>query len=136
MVILSVDYGDARTGVAVCDKMEILASPVGVIHETYEPKVIAKLKEIIAEKKPELIVVGLPVNMDGSKGERAQKCILFAEKLKEETGVPVKLYDERLTTVSAHRILSENNVRGQKRKNVVDAVSAVMILESYMKSKC
>lgn len=136
MVILSVDYGDARTGVAVCDKMEILASPVGVIHETYEPKVIAKLKEFIAEKKPELIVVGLPVNMDGSKGERAQKCILFAEKLKEETGVPVKLYDERLTTVSAHRILSENNVRGQKRKNVVDAVSAVMILESYMKSKC
>ena len=136
MVILSVDYGDARTGVAVCDKMEILASPVGVIHETYEPKVIAKLKEIIAEKKPELIVVGLPVNMDGSKGERAQKCTLFAEKLKEETGVPVKLYDERLTTVSAHRILSENNVKGQKRKNVVDAVSAVMILESYMKSKC
>lgn len=136
MVILSVDYGDARTGVAVCDKMEILASPVGVIHETYEPKVIAKLKEIIGDKKPELIVVGLPVNMDGSKGERAQKCTLFAEKLKEETGVPVKLYDERLTTVSAHRILSENNVRGQKRKNVVDAVSAVMILESYMKSKC
>lgn len=136
MVILSVDYGDARTGVAVCDKMEILASPVGVIHETYEPKVIAKLKEFIAEKKPELIVVGLPVNMDGSKGERAQKCTLFAEKLKEETGTEVKLYDERLTTVSAHRILSENNVRGQKRKNVVDAVSAVMILESYMKSKC
>ncbi|MBR3949001.1 MAG: Holliday junction resolvase RuvX [Clostridia bacterium] len=136
MVILSVDYGDARTGVAVCDKMEILASPVGVIHETYEPKVIAKLKEIIGDKKPELIVVGLPVNMDGSKGERAQKCTLFAEKLKEETGIEVKLYDERLTTVSAHRILSENNVRGQKRKNVVDAVSAVMILESYMKSKC
>ena len=136
MVILSVDYGDARTGVAVCDKMEFLASPVGVIHETYEPKVIAKLKGIIEEKKPELIVVGLPVNMDGSKGERAQKCTLFAEKLKEETGIEVKLYDERLTTVSAHRILSENNVRGQKRKNVVDAVSAVMILESYMKSKC
>ena len=135
MVILSVDYGDARTGVAVCDKMEILASPVGVIHETYEPKVIAKLKEIIAEKKPELIVVGLPVNMDGSKGERAQKCTLFAEKLKEETGIEVKLYDERLTTVSAHRILSENNVRGQKRKNVVDAVSAVMILESFLASR-
>ena len=135
MVILSVDYGDARTGVAVCDKMEFLASPVGVIHETYEPKVIAKLKGIIEEKKPELIVVGLPVNMDGSKGERAQKCTLFAEKLKEETGIEVKLYDERLTTVSAHRILSENNVRGQKRKNVVDAVSAVMILESYLKAK-
>lgn len=135
MVILSVDYGDARTGIAVCDKMEILASPVGVIHESYEPKVIAKIKEIAEEKKPGLIVVGLPVNMDGSKGERAQKCSAFAEKLSEETGIETKLFDERLTTVSAHRILSENNVRGQKRKNVVDAVSAVMILESYMKQR-
>lgn len=135
MVILSVDYGDARTGVAVCDKMEILASPVGVIHESYEPKVIAKLKEIVAEKKPELIVVGLPVNMDGTKGERAEKCTLFAERLSEELGIEVKLYDERLTTVSAHRILSENNVRGQKRKNVVDAVSAVMILEAFLKTR-
>lgn len=135
MVILSVDYGDARTGVAVCDKMEILASPVGVIHESYEPKVIAKLKEIVAEKKPELIVVGLPVNMDGTKGERAEKCTLFAERLSEELEIEVKLYDERLTTVSAHRILSENNVRGQKRKNVVDAVSAVMILEAFLKTR-
>lgn len=135
MVILSVDYGDARTGVAVCDKMEILASPVGVIHESYEPKVIAKLKEIVAEKKPELIVVGLPVNMDGTKGERAEKCTLFAERLSEELEIEVKLYDERLTTVSAHRILSENNVRGQKRKKVVDAVSAVMILEAFLKTR-
>ena len=135
MVILSVDYGDARTGIAVCDKMEILASPVTVIHESYEPKVIAKIKEIALEKKPELIVVGLPVNMDGSKGERAQKCSAFAEKLSEETGIETKLFDERLTTVSAHRILSENNVRGQKRKNVVDAVSAVMILESFLKTR-
>ena len=135
MVILSVDYGDARTGIAVCDKMEILATPVGVIHESYEPKVIAKIKEIAEEKKPGLIVVGLPVNMDGSKGERAQKCSAFAEKLSEETGIETKLFDERLTTVSAHRILSENNVRGQKRKNVVDAVSAVMILESFLKTR-
>ena len=135
MVILSVDYGDARTGIAVCDKMEILASPVGVIHESYEPKVIAKIQEIAEEKKPGLIVVGLPVNMDGSKGERAQKCSAFAEKLSEETGIETKLFDERLTTVSAHRILSENNVRGQKRKNVVDAVSAVMILESFLKTR-
>lgn len=135
MIILSVDYGDARTGIAVCDKMEILASPVTVIHESYEPKVIAKIKEIVSEKKPELIVVGLPVNMDGSKGERAQKCALFAEKLREETGIEVKLCDERLTTVSAHRVLSDNNVRGQKRKNVVDAVSAVMILESFLRTR-
>lgn len=135
MVILSVDYGDARTGIAVCDKMEILASPVCVIHESYEPKVIEKIKEIIKEKKPELIVVGLPVNMDGTKGERAQKCTLFSEKLSEETGIETRLFDERLTTVSAHRILSQNNVRGQKRKNVVDAVSAVMILEGFLKTR-
>lgn len=135
MVILSVDYGDARTGIAVCDKMEILASPVCVIHESYEPKVIAKIKEIIEDKKPELIVVGHPVNMDGTRGERAQKCAAFSEKLSEETGIETKLFDERLTTVSAHRILSENNVRGQKRKNVVDAVSAVMILEGFLKTR-
>lgn len=135
MVILSVDYGDARTGIAVCDKMEILASPVCVIHESYEPKVIAEIKRIIEARKPEMLVVGHPLNMDGSKGERAQKCAEFAQKLKEETGLETKLFDERLTTVSAHRILSENNVRGQKRKNVVDAVSAVMILEGFLKTR-
>lgn len=134
MVIMSVDYGDARTGLAVCDKFGILASPVGVIHESYEPKVIAKIKDEIKTHKPQLLVVGLPKNMDGTEGERAKKCKAFAEKLNEETGIETKLFDERLTTVSAHRILSENNVRGQKRKNVVDAVSAVMILEAYLNS--
>ncbi len=135
MVILSVDYGDKRTGLAVCDKMEILASPVGVIHEGYEPKVVAKIKEEAERLKPELIVVGYPKNMDGTLGERAEKCAAFAEKLGEETGIKTVLFDERLTTVSAHRILSENNVRGQKRKNVVDAVSAVMILEGFLKMR-
>lgn len=135
MVILSVDYGDARTGLAVCDKMEILASPVKVIFQSYEPKVIEEIKTAVAQYKPELLVVGLPKNMDGSLGERAEKCTLFAEKLGEETGIKTIMWDERLTTVSAHRILSENNVRGQKRKNVVDAVSAVMILESYLASR-
>ncbi len=135
MVILSVDYGDARTGVAVCDRMEILASPVKVIHQSYEPKVIAEIKELVNQYKAEKIVVGLPRNMDGSSGERAEKCTEFAKKLEEETGIQTVLVDERLTTVSAHRILSDNNVRGQKRKNVVDAVSAVMILEAYLASK-
>ncbi len=135
MVILSVDYGDARTGIAVCDKMEILASPVKVIHQGYEPKVIAEIKEIIAQYRAERIVVGLPKNMDGSSGERAEKCLAFARKLSEETGIEAVMWDERLTTVSAHRVLSDNNVRGQKRKNVVDAVSAVMILEGYLASK-
>ena len=135
MVIMSVDYGDSRTGLAVCDKSEFLASPVGVIFEKYEPKVVAAVCEKAIECKAELLVVGLPRNMDGSYGERAEKCKAFAELLKAETGLEVALWDERLTTVSAHRVLNEVNVRGKKRKNVVDAVAAVMILEDFIKSR-
>lgn len=135
MVILSVDYGDVRTGIAVCDKMEMLASPVTVITQAYEPKLIAEIEKIIGQYKPELIVVGLPKNMDGTSGERAEKCIKFAEALTEKTGIRTQMVDERLTTVSAHRALNVTNVRGSKRKEIVDAVSAVMILESYLASK-
>ncbi|MBR6567175.1 MAG: Holliday junction resolvase RuvX [Clostridia bacterium] len=135
MVILSVDYGDVRTGIAVCDKMEILASPVTVITQSYEPKLIAEIEKIISKYKPELIVVGLPKNMDGSSGERAEKCKIFADRLSEKTGIKTCMVDERLTTVSAHKALNATNVRGNKRKEVVDAVSAVMILESYLASK-
>lgn len=135
MIILSVDYGDVRTGIAVCDRMEILASPVGVINQSYEPKLIKEIAEIAKTKKAELIVVGLPKNMDGSEGERAEKCKAFALRLSEETGIKTEMQDERLTTVSAHRALSDNNVRGQKRKNVVDAVSAVMILEDFLRKR-
>ncbi len=135
MVILSVDYGDVRTGIAVCDKMEILASPVTVITQSYEPKLIAEIEKIISQHKPELIVVGLPKNMDGSSGERAEKCKKFADALSERTGIKTIMVDERLTTVSAHRALNVTNVRGNKRKGIVDAVSAVMILESYLASK-
>lgn len=134
MVILAVDYGDARTGLAVCDKSELLASPVDVIFEKYEPKVIEAVALRAQEKAAELIVVGLPKNMDGSEGERAQKCRAFAEKLSERCQLRVLLQDERLTTVSAHRALNEVNVRGKKRKNIVDAVSAVMILEDFLAS--
>ncbi len=135
MIILSVDYGDVRTGIAVCDRMEILASPVGVINQSYEPKLIKEIAEIAKDRKAELIVVGLPKNMDGSEGDRAEKCKAFALRLSEETGIEAVMQDERLTTVSAHRALSDNNVRGQKRKNVVDAVSAVMILEDFLRSR-
>ena len=135
MVILAVDYGDARTGLAVCDRMEILASPVGVINESYEPKVIAAVKAHAERLGAELLVVGLPKNMDGSEGFRADKCKAFAEELGNATGIKTVMYDERLTTVWAHRTLSDNNVRGKKRKEVVDAVSAVVILEGYMASQ-
>ena len=135
MVILSVDYGDARTGIAVCDRMEMLASPVKVINQSYAPKVIAEIEEIIAVYKPEIIVVGLPKNMDGTSGERAEKCKSFADELSEKTGIRTEMCDERLTTVSAHRALNVTNVRGKKRKEVVDAVSAVMILESFLAAR-
>lgn len=135
MIILSVDYGDARTGIAVCDRMQILASPVTVINQSYEPKVIAQIKGLAQKHGAERIVVGLPKNMDGSQGERAQKCRAFAERLGEETGIETVLWDERLTTVSAHRALNVTNVTGKKRKDIVDAVSAVMILEDYIASQ-
>lgn len=135
MVILSVDYGDMRTGIAVCDALEMLASPVTVIKESYEPKLIVKIKEIAEQKKPSLIVVGKPKNMDGSEGFRAQKCIEFAKKLEEESGIRTVLWDERLTTVSAHKALNVTNTRGKDRKNVVDAVSAVMILEDFLRHR-
>lgn len=132
MVIMSVDYGDARTGIALCDRLESLAHPVEVIKESHEPKVIDRISELVRVHKPELIVVGYPKNMDSSAGERAQKCAAFAEKITETTGVKTDLWDERLTTVSAHMYLSNNNVRGKKRKNVVDAVAAVIILQDYL----
>ena len=132
MVILSVDYGDVRTGVAVCDKFEMLASPVGVITERNAEILADKIKDIAAEKKAQKIVMGLPKNMDGTEGFRSERCKEFSELLKEKTGLPVVLQDERLATVSAHNILNETNTRGQKRKAVVDAVSAVLILEDYI----
>lgn len=132
MIILSVDYGDRRTGLAICDKFEMLASPLGVITE-WNPEVLAqKISDTAAQKHAELIVVGLPKNMDGTKGERAQVCENLGNKISEVTDIPVVFWDERLTTVSAHRILSENNVRGKKRKNVVDSVAAEIILQNYL----
>ena len=132
MVILSVDYGDMRTGIAVCDKLQMLASPVDVITGDYEPKIIDAVFERAKKHSAEKIVVGLPKNMDGSEGARADKCRAFAEALQEKSGIETVLFDERLTTVSAHRVLSNNNVTGKKRKAVVDAVSAVIILEGYL----
>lgn len=132
MVILSVDYGDARTGIAVCDAMEFLASPVEVIHQSYEPKILDRINCICEKYRPSRIVVGLPKNMDSTIGERAQKCIDFADKIKELTGIETVMWDERLTTVEAHNFLNNTNTRGQKRKNVVDAVAATIILQDYL----
>lgn len=132
MIILSVDYGDVRTGIAVCDKNEILASPVGVITERKPETLADKIAALCVERKAELIVMGLPKNMDGSEGFRAEACREFAAVLREKTGLPVEMRDERLTTVSAHTFLNMTNTRGDKRKQTVDAVSAVLILEDYI----
>ena len=132
MIIMSVDFGDSRTGIAVCGKSELIASPITVIQEKDFEKCIEKTAALAKEQRAEEIVVGYPKNMNGTIGERCEKCTLFAQKLEELTGIPTKLWDERCTTVSAHNFLNETNTRGKKRKAVIDAVAAVIILESYL----
>lgn len=132
MIIFGVDFGDTRTGWAVCDKSELMASPAGVLTEKSFRRCAEQTAEAIQNARAELIVVGHPKNMDGSCGDRAQKCEAFAALLEELTGLPAVLWDERCTTVSAHQILNVTNTRGKKRKAVVDAVAATIILESYL----
>lgn len=132
---MSIDYGDKRTGIAFCDKREMLASPYGVITEAYQPKLVEKIVEITEKEKPEAIVIGLPRNMDGSYGYRCDECKSLGEALKKIVNIPIDFQDERMTTVIAHGVLSDNNVRGKKRKELVDAVSAVEILQSYIDAR-
>lgn len=132
MVILSVDYGDVRTGIAVCDKNEMLASPVTVIKQTDANKLCKNIADICKQYNVEKIVCGLPKNMDGSEGFRAENCKEFAVLLHTATNLEVALFDERLTTVSALNYLNATNTRGKKRKETVDAVAATLILEDYI----
>lgn len=132
MIILAVDLGKARTGLAVCDQGEILASPLAVIREGYEPRLAEAIARAAKESGAGLLVMGLPRNMDGSEGESAQNARKMGETLKALTGLPVDFCDERGTTVTAHGFLNETNTRGKKRKNVVDAVAATIILENYL----
>ena len=132
MIIMSVDLGKARTGLAVCDKTEFLASPHTVIFEKSPQKLLQKVAQATQELKAELIVVGLPKNMDGSEGESAQNAREFAQKLAELSGVETVMQDERGTTVTAHGFLNETNTRGKKRKSVVDEVAATIILQDFL----
>ncbi len=132
MKILAIDYGDSHTGLAVCDRTETLASPVGIIHEKNFDKCIEKCAHMASEYEVGEIIVGNPINMNGSKGPRSQKCELFAEKLRDIVNVPVKMWDERSTTVTAHNMMNEVNKRGKKRREVIDAVAAAVILEGYL----
>jgi putative Holliday junction resolvase len=129
---MSVDLGKARTGIAVSDSLESFAFPKAVINEYNTEKLVAKINDYSLQLGAELIVVGLPKNMDGSEGFRAQECKEIAEKIKESTQKEIVLWDERCTTVSAHTALNYTDTRGKKRKNVVDAVAAVIILEDYL----
>lgn len=132
MIIMSIDFGKARTGLAICDKAEVLAFPLEVIEEKNAEILCEKISKKIAENKIEKVVFGLPKNMDGSLGESAQRVKKVSEILKTKTNVPIEFWDERRTTVSAHSYLNTTNTRGKKRKSIIDAVSAVIILENYL----
>ncbi|WRS27505.1 Holliday junction resolvase RuvX [Oscillospiraceae bacterium MB08-C2-2] len=132
MKILAVDLGDARTGLACCDRTEFLASPIGVIHDRNPESTLQKVAAAVVEYDAGMVIVGYPKNMNNTVGERAQKCEAFAKALGALVEVPVELWDERSTTVAAHGILNTTDTRGKKRKAVVDAVAATLILENYL----
>lgn len=135
MIILAVDLGKARTGLAVCDPGEVLASPLTVLHEADPERLAQQIAQAAKERGAGQLVVGLPRNMDGTEGESAQNARQMAARLEALTGLPVALIDERRTTVTAHGYLNETNVRGKKRKAVVDAVAATVILDAFLETR-
>lgn len=132
MRVLAIDYGDARTGVAVSDASGTIVGSTTVIHSRRPEKTVEALVALIKDSGAERLVMGFPKNMDGSEGPRAALYRDFAAKLSEAAGMEVVLWDERRTTVEAHNILSESGYHGKKRKNTVDAVAASLILEGYL----
>ena len=130
--IMGIDYGDARTGVALSDLLCSLVSSTTVVPSRNREKAIADIVRIAREQEVGKIVVGLPRNMVGSEGPRAELCRQFAQDLGQATGLEIIMWDERRTTVEAHNILSQHNYHGKKRKNTVDAVAASLILEGYL----
>lgn len=133
--IMGVDYGDARTGIAISDLLCRIVGSTTVIHSRKDEKTVDEIRKLVEENAVGEIVVGLPKNMDGTEGSRAEVCRAFAKLLEETTGLPVAMWDERRTTVEAHNILNEHNYHGKKRKNTVDAVAASLILEGYLNFK-
>ena len=130
--LLGVDFGDVRTGIAVCDPSRFLASGISVISPGGIEKVAQAIADIAAEQNVAAIVIGLPVNMDGSEGSRAQRCRKLASLIEEVSVIPTLLFDERMTTMTAARYLNETNTRGKKRKQVIDALSAQIILQNCL----
>lgn len=132
MRIMAIDYGDAHTGVAISDPSGLLAGYTTVINSRKQEVVVDQLLQIIAEREVDELVLGYPKNMNDTKGDRVLKSEGLAAVLREKTGLPLALWDERLTTVDAHRILTENGRHGKRRKQTVDAVAATLILEGYL----
>ena len=132
MKIMAIDYGDARTGVAISDLLCSIVGTSTVVRSRNTEKAIADIVKLVEDNQVGTIVVGLPKNMDGTEGQRAQLCRAFADMLKDVTGREVVMWDERRTTVEAHNILSDHNYHGKKRKDTVDAVAASLILEGYL----
>ena len=135
MRIMAIDYGDAHTGVALSDPTGFLAGSATTIHSRKEEVVLAELARMVRENQVDELVMGFPRNMDGSEGPRAELYRAFAGKVEEATGLKVVLWDERRTTVDAHRILFESGKNAKKRKKTVDAVAASLILEGYLDFK-
>ena len=132
MKVMAIDYGDARTGIAVSDAMGWLTGFTTVIHSWNREKTAQDIAELVQTHRPERIVMGFPRNMDGSEGPRAELYREFAALLETQLGQPVVLWDERRTTIEAHQILTSGGYHGKKRKNTVDAVAASLILEGYL----
>ena len=132
MKIMAIDYGDARTGIAISDVLGMLTGFTTVIHAYTPDKVAAAIQDLVKQHQVTELVMGFPKNMDGTEGPRASLYKEFAALVEEVTGLKPVLWDERRTTVDAHHILTQNNVRGKKRKNTVDAVAASLILEGYL----
>lgn len=132
MRVMGIDYGDARTGVAISDLLCSIVGTTTVIHSRNAEKTLAELQRLVKDNDVGEIAMGLPKNMDGTEGARAQLCRDFALAVEAATGIKVTMWDERRTTVEAHNILSAHNYHGKKRKDTVDAVAASLILEGYL----
>jgi len=130
--LIAVDFGEVRTGLAICDASRFLASGIGYVRVGGIEKTAAEVARIAAQRGAVAAVVGLPKNMDGSEGDRADRCRDFARRLSAAAGIPVTMTDERLTTVAASRYLNETDTRGGKRKNVIDTLSAEIILQNTL----
>ena len=134
MRILAVDLGDARTGIAICDSSETIATPLNYVTGKNIFRMSEAVAQVVLEREAKMVVVGLPINMDGSEGPRANKCRKFAEVLEKDLNysIPVILWDERITTVQAYKNLFDNNVHGKKTRELIDSEAARLILDNYL----